>query len=135
MPIYSYGNMKQGLALKITTGWKYLPPARTGIQLQPPSSIVGVVVIGNRVYNGTLTDSNSTSKTFTVTITDDTWTLYSQGVNSITASAYWLSSMGTPEGPVALQDPAQLNIVYVMLSFVYTIQRNFDESKIYVDNP
>ena len=70
-----------------------------------------------------------------MTITDDTWTLYSQGVTSLTASAYWLSSMGTPEGPVALQDPAQLNIVYVMLSFVYTIQRNFDESKIYVDNP
>jgi hypothetical protein len=135
MPIYSYGNMKQGLSLKVTVKWKYLPPAKTGIQPQPPSSIVGVAVIGSRVYNGTLTDSNSTSKTFTVTITDDTWTLYSQGVSSITASAYWLSSMGTPEGPVALQDPAQLNIVYVMLSFVYTIQRNFDESKIYVDNP
>ncbi|WP_288104556.1 hypothetical protein [Thermofilum sp.] len=135
MPIYSYGNMKQGLSLKVTVKWKYLPPARTGIQPNPPSSIVGVAVIGNTVYNGTLTDSNSTSKTFTATITDDTWTLYSKGVNSITASAYWLSSMGTPEGPVTLQDPAQLNIVYVMLSFVYTIQRNFDESKIYVDNP
>uniref|UniRef100_UPI002584943B hypothetical protein n=1 Tax=Thermofilum sp. TaxID=1961369 RepID=UPI002584943B len=59
-------------------------------------------------------DSNSTSKTFTATITDDTWTLYSKGVNSITASAYWLSSMGTPEGPVAMQDPAQLSVAYVM---------------------
>jgi hypothetical protein len=135
MPIHSYGNMKQPLSLQVTVKWKYLPPARTGIQPQPPSSIVGVVVIGNRVYNGTLIEANATSKTFSVTITDDTWTLYSQGVTSLTASAYWLSSMGTPEGPVALQDPAQLNIVYVMLSFVYTIQRNFDESKIYVDNP
>jgi len=134
-PIYSYGGLKQGLSLKVAVKWKYLPPARTGIQPNPPSSIVGVAVIGDKVYNGTLIDANATSKTFTVTITDDTWTLYSKGVTSITASAYWLSSMGTPEGPVALQDPAQLNIVYVMLSFVYTIQRNFDESKIYVDNP
>jgi len=135
MPIYSIGDMKQGLSLKVTLKWKYLPPARTGIQPQPPSSIVGVAVIGDKVYNGTLIEANATSKTFTVAITDDTWTLYSKGVTSVTASAYWLSSMGTPEGPVALQDPAQLNIVYLMLSFVYTIQRNFDESKIYVDNP
>jgi hypothetical protein len=134
-PRYGYGNLKQSLSLQITVKWKYLSPARTGIQPNPPSSIVGVAVIGNRVYNGTLIDANATSKTFSVTITDDTWTLYGQGVSSITASAYWLSSMGTPEGPVALQDQAQLNIVYVMLSFVYTIQRNFDESKIYVDNP
>ena len=135
MPIYSIGDMKQGLSLQVTVKWKYLPPARTGIQPQPPSSIVGVAVIGDKVYNGTLIDANATSKTFLITITNDTWTLYSKGVTSVTASAYWLSSMGTPEGPVALQDPAQLNIVYVMLSFVYTIQRNFDESKIDVDNP
>jgi hypothetical protein len=114
MPIYSYGNMKQGLSLKVTVKWKYLPPARTGIQPNPPSSVTGVAVIGNTVYNGTLIDSNSTSKTFLVTITDDTWTLYSKGVTSVTASAYWLSSMGTPEGPVAMQDPAQLSIAYVM---------------------
>jgi len=134
-PVYSIGDMKQALTLKVTLKWKYLPPAKTGIQLQPPSSVTGVAVIGDKVYNGTLIDANATSKTFLITITNDTWTLYSKGVTSITASAYWLSSMGTPEGPVALQDPAQLNIVYVMLSFVYTIQRNFDESKIYVDNP
>uniref|UniRef100_A0A7C1GBP3 Uncharacterized protein n=1 Tax=Thermofilum adornatum TaxID=1365176 RepID=A0A7C1GBP3_9CREN len=134
-PDYRIGDMKQALMLKVAVKWKYLPPARTGIQPQPPSSIVGVAVIGDRVYNGTLIEANATSKTFLVAITNDTWTLYSKGINSIVASAYWLSSMGTPEGPVALQDPAQLNIVYVMLSFVYTIQRNFDESKIYVDNP
>jgi hypothetical protein len=113
-PIYTNGNMKQALALKVTTAWKYLPPARTGIQPQPPSSVTGVVTIGNTVYNGTLIGSNSTSKTFLVTITNDTWTLYSKGVNSITASAYWLSSMGTPEGPVAQQDPTQLSVVYAM---------------------
>jgi hypothetical protein len=113
-PDYSIGNLKQDLKLSITVAWKYLPPARTGIQPQPPSSIVGVAVIGTRVYNGTLIDANATSKTFSVTITDDTWTLYSQGMTSLTASAYWLSSMGTPEGPVALQDPAQLSVIYVM---------------------
>jgi len=113
-PIYSIGDMKQALILKVTLKWKYLPPARTGIQPQPPSSIVGVAVIGNIVYNGTLIDANATSKTFTVAITDDTWTLYSKGVTSITASAYWLSSMNTPEGPVAMQDPAQLSVAYVM---------------------
>ncbi|WP_288104328.1 hypothetical protein [Thermofilum sp.] len=113
-PIYSYGNMKQGLSLKVTVKWKYLPPARTGIQLQPPSSIVGVAVIGSRVYNGTLIDANATSKTFLVAITNDTWSLYTQGVTSVTAMVYWLSSMSTPEGPVALQDQAQLSIIYVM---------------------
>jgi hypothetical protein len=113
-PVYSYNNMKQGLSLQVTVKWKYLPPAKTGIQPQPPSSVTGVVVIGNTVYNGTLISSNSTSKTFTVTITNDTWTLYSKGVSSITASAYWLSSMGTPEGPVAMQDPAQLSVAYAM---------------------
>lgn len=113
-PRYGYVNLKQSLLLQITVKWKYLPPAKTGIQPNPPSSIIGVAVIGTRVYNGTLIDANATSKTFLVKITDDTWTLYSKGVNSIVASAYWLSSMGTPEGPVAQQDPAQLNIVYVM---------------------
>jgi hypothetical protein len=113
-PVYSIGELKQGLSLKVTASWKYLPPARTGIQPSQPSSIVGVVVIGNKVYEGALIDADSTSKTFLVSITNDTWTLYAQGVTSITASAYWLSSMGTPEGPVAMQEPAQLNIVYVM---------------------
>jgi hypothetical protein len=114
-PIYTYGDLKQGLSLKVTASWKYLPPAKTGIQPSPPSSsIVGVAVIGNTVYNGTLLEANSTSKTFLVKLADDTWNLYTQGVTSITASAYWLSSMGTPEGPVAMQEPAQLNIVYVM---------------------
>ena len=113
-PVYTYGELRQGLSLKVTASWKYLPPARTGIQPSPPSSIVGVAVIGSMVYNGTLIEANATSKTFLVRITDNTWTLYGQGVTSITASAYWLSSMGTPEGPVALQEPARLNIVYVM---------------------
>jgi hypothetical protein len=113
-PVYSIGELKQGLSLKVTASWKYLPPARTGIQPSQPSSIVGVAVIGNTVYNGTLIEANSTSKTFLVKLADDTWTLYTQGVTSITASAYWLSSMGTPEGPVAMQEPAQLSVVYVM---------------------
>jgi len=113
-PIYTYGDLRQGLSLKVTASWKYLPPARTGIQPSQPSSIVGVVVIGNKVYEGALIAADSTSKTFLVSITNDTWNLYAQGVTSITASAYWLSSMGTPEGPVAMQEPAQLSVVYVM---------------------
>jgi len=113
-PDYSIGELKQGLSLKVTASWKYLPPAASGVKPTPPGSIVGVVVIGNRVYEGALIDANSTSKTFLVKLTDDTWALYSQGINSVVASAYWLSSMGTPEGPVALQEPAQLSVVYVM---------------------
>jgi hypothetical protein len=113
-PVYSIGDLKQGLSLKVTASWKYLPPAASGVQPSPPSSIVGVAVIGNRVYEGTLIKANATSKTFLVRIADDTWTLYGQGVASITASAYWLSSMGTPEGPVALQEEARLSVVYVM---------------------
>jgi hypothetical protein len=106
--------MRQGLLLNVTAKWKYLPPARAGIQPSPPSSVVGVVAIGSRIYNGTLVDANATSKTFLVKITDNTWTLYGQGVSTIIASAYWLSSMSTPEGPVALQDQAQLSVIYVM---------------------
>jgi len=114
MPIYSIGDMKQGLSLQVTVKWKYLPPAKTGIQPQPPSSIVGVAVIGDKVYNGTLIDANATSKTFFVAIANDTWSLYAQGVTSVTASAYWISSMMTPEGPVAMQDQASLGLVYLM---------------------
>jgi hypothetical protein len=113
-PVYSIGELRQGLSLNVTASWKYLPPARTGIQPSPPSSVVGVAVIGNKVYEGALIEAISTSKTFRVEITDNTWTLYAQGVTSITASAYWLSSMGTPEGPVAMQEPARLSVVYVM---------------------
>jgi hypothetical protein len=113
-PVYSIGELRQGLSLKVTASWKYLPPAASGVQPSPPSSVVGVVVIGNKVYEGALIEAISTSKTFRVEITDDTWTLYTQGVTSITASAYWLSSMGTPEGPVTMQEEARLSLVYVM---------------------
>jgi hypothetical protein len=115
-PVYSYGDLKQGLSLSITVAWKYLPPKRPGLKLvPPPPALAGVVNFGNGSFaTGWQAGYNETSRNFTATLALDTWEMYKAGVLAAKAEAWWLGPSGQPQTPAWGQEPLQLSFAYAM---------------------
>gem|GEM_PF-4043826 len=115
-PAYSHGDLKQSLALKATLSWKYLPPQRPGIELTPPPpALVAALNLGpGRVYAGRLIDANSTSRTFLIPVSEDTWEMYKQGVRSASVEAWWLGLSESPQTPAAAQEAYSITFTYAM---------------------
>ena len=114
-PVYSYGDLKQGLALRVAVEWRYLPPARLGLGVSPPpETVVAAVSIGGRVYAGRLVGIAGASRVFEVPVASDTWQLYVSGARSLSVEARWLTSYGEPGAPVKLQESLSLRLAYAM---------------------
>jgi hypothetical protein len=114
-PVYSIGELRQGLALNATVRWKYLPPKLPGLKLTPPAeTVVAAVAVGGRVLKGVLASWNETARIFLVPVSNDTWQLYVSGARSLSVEARWLTSYGEPGAPVKLQESLSLSLAYAM---------------------
>jgi hypothetical protein len=114
-PVYSYGDLRQGLALRVAVEWRYLPPARLGLGVSPlPETVVAAVSIGGRVYAGRLVGVAGASSVFEVPVTNDTWQLYVSGARSLSVEAMWLTSYGEPGAPVKMQESRSFRLSYAM---------------------